>query len=267
MSFHFGRTWLKPSIKFKDLFEGIPEIKGKSVEILSDLCEAPGGVSFKCIYRTRKSKENPSQYQLLLKVEAVASDQFTLYLEDRGSDYPQRGGIHLNISSRNNEELQSYTVVFDLPFEKKIIFTRLKPLLPANPCPINSPKEIKTEILKVDKRQCTGSLCSIETGWLEDGKICLRVNHRFATSDFTLVYEQELVDGYLLAELISNEDHNTSDCVCRRKESINSVLEFSFPNDVIEPYSRILVWGCMETNISGVNELMIDRFSVDEQEL
>lgn len=249
--FQFGMGW-NPKTTQIDPFDSEPQINGRPVKWISEIRNAPGGAEWSFLGSRYKGSD------LLVRVLAVATDQFTLYLEEgpleeRASRL--NGGIHLDASGRNPEaKLTNYIIKFHLPFEKEIYIPNLKnPLLSANKCPlVQPPKNLPVALVEVTERQRkSGHQYSISNGWFKDGKIILFVEHFFPVIGFRFEYQSRIyTKNYrkiLNTELFAIEDHNNSDCSCSRKGKITSVIGIELAKLNQDKPDEIVVWGTHDT--------------------
>ena len=113
-------------------------INGKAVLWIADIRNAPGGDRF-----LRGNNNEIKESNLHVCINAVATDQFTLYLENGSleGNYPTLiGEIHLDASNRKEGEKPTWRIVkFHLPFDKRLYINLTKALLPANECPLELP--------------------------------------------------------------------------------------------------------------------------------
>lgn len=244
-----GWKWgeeLSPSPSLS-LWDTLPRIQGQPVILVSDIRTAPGGDKWS--YRDDRIIGS----ELQIKIRAVVTDRFTLYLEAEPSkrDSPFFvSGIQLDSSGRKDGvELTTHVVRFQLPFEERII-TRPVPLFSATECRlIVSPQPLPTSLIAVEECPKKEDLTySVFSGWVKDEKLQFDVQYPFSVVEFKLLHEDKAKsDEYgqtiLNAELLAIEDHKSSGCSCERKGKSSSIIEFELSQLGFEKPDVIILWG------------------------
>ncbi len=226
-------------------WDTLPSIQGQLVQQISDIRKAPSGSN--CDIHDVFHQDS----ELLVKVRAVATDQFTLYIEKKAFDkvYPYfRGGIHVDASKRKQDfVINMYVVKFHLPFYDLGLNIRLEPLVPALECPLQNDSPLPPiHVVSVDKLSQPFELSISYCIWTKDDKLQLRVDYPFPVVEFRLEYEREAIeDDYgsaiVQAGLRAIEDHNTLGCSCERKGTITSIIEFDVAQLGAQKPDRIIL--------------------------
>lgn len=249
-------------LPFSSPWETLPRINGRKVEWISDIRKAPGGDY--CSFEDYMIIGS----EMLIKVHAVASDQFSLYLENGSlvERYPALiGGIYSNFPARKAGAKSSWHVLsFQLPFEKNVKIDLKRSLLPGNECRLaDVPKLILTDFKVVKERQNKENHSYfIHAGRILNDTFFLLLEHSFPTTSFRIEYEeklQKLEDGELKLniELFAIEDHDNLDCTCVRKGMIKSTIEIDLTKFGFEEHYELNIWGPHDLSISGKTGLSI----------
>lgn len=255
----WGKEWT-PKSNWVSPFEAEPKIEG-TVKWISDIRNAPAGEKWKFL------ESKYTECNLLVRVLACASDKFTLYvegsIEKTGNEF--QGGIHLDASSREAEEvLSNYVLKFCFP-ERNFIYipTLQHPLLAAAECPlIETPINLPVNLIAVNERQeKEDHKYFILGGNFKKGKICLSVQHTFSVIAFTFEYKADLKSddcgATLLCELFAIEDHSKTGCSCSRKGIITSIVKIKLARISNSLPNWLHVWGPHDSQFVGEPELGI----------
>jgi hypothetical protein len=225
-----------------------PRIEGRAVILVPDIRKTPGGDKWHLIEDRRRGSE------LLIRVNAVATDRFTLYIEANSLENNHRsliGGIHLDHSDREaGAVLTEHIVRFQHPLQKEWPYIDLqKALLPANNCTLSEqPKLLDLELLEVEVRKKLNGTHNylLRSGMFSDGKLLINVDHDFPVTGFKLEYEHIIWEDFkriLNAELFAIEDHSITNCTCKRKERISSRIQVELSKFGPEKPDTIFIWG------------------------